>query len=181
MILDNEELKARESSIDNLVNRLRLRTAGSNQDIDMIDDQDFSAFLSRSVITSPSGQLLPGQLPKKTNEIPAVPGLPDSNPSASELPTLDDLVTDSATKIRLGIIQGSALDVLASTLEQLKANMYDVDSPKTLSKIATDMSKIVTGIRTSENKETGPVNQQVIIYKPIVNNEAHYETVKVNE
>jgi hypothetical protein len=75
-----------------------------------------------------------------------------------------------------------AVNVLSNTLDALAANIHDIDRPATLSKIATDMSKIVYNLdEDARSAQNNPQSQQVIIYRPIMQTENHFDSINLQE
>ena len=107
---------------------------------------------------------LPANLSRYGDDI-EIPSLP---------PSIDSLVDGMEEKLKIAQVNNAALDILNGSLIELKARLCEVESPKDLSRIATDMGKIINGGK--ENKQAGNINQ-VIIYKPAMSSEHHYETI----
>jgi hypothetical protein len=174
MILDSEDVDKRLSSSNNLLNRLRNLT---NNGLGVKDFHKIPESDSDKILNIPSLPAVPVELD--------VTNLPESeSESEDEVPSVEALVNRASTKIKLGLAHETALDVLISSAQQLKERIdcYDVDDAKTLSKIAGDMSKVVVGIRNSENKKNEMnIGQQVIIWKPIQQTENHYDHIVVSE
>lgn len=141
MILQNDEIEARLSSPENLLNRLAKLT-------------------TRSPVS--------------------IPEVIDSSENLSDsVPSVADLVDNLENKLTGGKAYTNALNVLAESTELLRSRIGEVRKPEKLSKIASDMSRIVNGFNEKNNKNSN--NNTVIVYKPVVNNESHYETVYANE
>jgi len=117
----------------------------------------------------------------ETNDSLAV--IPEPSKSTIEIPSLppnvDDLVDGIEDKLRTARITKSAEEVLDNSLEQLKMRLCEVENVRDLSKIATDMSKIING--QNQKDDPSKTASQVIIYKPVMVNETHYQAVQVNE
>jgi hypothetical protein len=161
MILSNDEVDKRLTSTSNLLNRLNILSNGG------------------LAVKDTHKPIQPVPVSQDSHE----PELVDQSDNL-EPPSVEDLIDNARNKIALGLATETALDVLCSSTRELKTqlDMGAVEDPKLLSRIATDMSKIVVGIRNSEkSKNDGPSQQQVIIWKPIIQNESHYETIHVNE
>lgn len=90
---------------------------------------------------------------------------------------LDEIIPDSAEKIKLGIVKTKALDVLHDSLQSLHIRLPEIGKVKDLSTIAKDMNHILT----AEDSKKSNNHSQVIIYKPIINELSKYETLVVNE
>jgi hypothetical protein len=89
---------------------------------------------------------------------------------------IDELVEDSAKKIKLGIVKSRALNVLHDSLGEIERRIGEVEKVRDLATIA----KTANDILAEDNKKQ-TIGQQVIVYKPIVNDIAKYETLVVNE
>lgn len=152
MLMTNEEINSRLNSSDNLINKLKSLINGDHHKSSIID---------------------------VTPTTPTV-NSPSNKDEASEIPAVSELIENAQDKIKIALAQTKALDVLNNTLDELSLRVVEAEGPKDLSRIASDMSKIVTGIRTAENKKDVPTSQ-VIIYKPVMALESHYQTVVVNE
>src|SRR5574338_75480 len=98
-------------------------------------------------------------IPARDNKEIEIPTLP---------PNIENLVDDLETKLRTAKINESALDIIDMSLEQLKMRLCEVEKPENLSRIASDMSKIVSGNRKPEDESNGKTQNQVIIYRPTV-------------
>lgn len=94
-----------------------------------------------------------------------------------ETDDIDKLVEDNAKKIKMGIVKQRALDVLHDSLGELSGRLTEVAKVRDLATIAKDMNSILTADDSKKNN----IGQQVIVYKPIVNDISKYETLVVNE
>lgn len=156
MLMNDSEIEQRLNSPDNLINRLRSRLNGG--------------FTGLELVT-------------QTSKDNAVAELVDKSSSAGiDFPDVTDLVENADDKIRASLIQTTASEVLIDTLENLKYRLGEADNPTQLSKIAADMSKVIASIKQSTKVDNNlNVNQQVIIYKPVMHTEAHYDAIQVSE
>lgn len=158
MILESNEAELRLNNPSNLINQLRLR-------------MNSGAVSDRSSITPFHGlQTLPAKADDRIISLP---------------PSIDDLVDDVEDQIataakdkQIKNISVSAVAVLDRALINLKSRIDEVERPKDLAKIATDMSKIIHD--DGDNNKVNNFNQ-VIVWKPMVANENHYETIRVHE
>src|SRR5215510_1397816 len=73
-------------------------------------------------------------------------------------------------KLRLGLIKSSAMDVLQDSLRNLKTRLPEVTKVRDLSSIARDMKIILT-----EDEDLKKVPNQIVIYKPVINDISRYE------
>ena len=151
MLMTNEQVESRLNSPDNLTNRL----AALRNPAKRADLTDLGIpSVSRS---------------SETNILPFMP------------PSVDTLVEKIDEKINLRLAEEGATGVLLDSITQLRQRLNEVESPAQLSKIASDMGKIVIGINRNEtDKKTASFNQ-VIVFKPMMMTENHYESVRANE
>lgn len=177
--MNDDQVTARLTSVDNLFNRLR-NTKPLYEEEEV--DQSFSSFsLGSSSASIPSGLITDADLvdekEEDSNFLSAV--LPARNSDPIDIPalppSLDNLIETAGEKAKIARINNTALDILGDTLKELKLRLIEVKSPKDLAKIATDMGKIINGGK-DDKKNNGNINQ-VIIYKPAMSNEHHYETI----
>lgn len=165
MLLNNNQIESRMNSIDNLINRL----SGSKKELDLE-----AAGISR---------FSPGEDNSKQEVIDILPSKPSTRQHESLAvlpPSITDLVADAEDKIKTAKINSLARDVMDEALYNLRARMDEVSTPKDLSRIATDMSRLIAN-NNMNVVDNGPRTGSVIIYKPIVVNENHYEALQVAE
>lgn len=147
MILDKNEIDARLDSPLNLLNRLRKLTSVENK-----------------IVTIPDGV-----------------GRADSNDSRNQHPSLppdiDELVDNVQDKLATAKCYSGAKEVLAKSINRLNERLEEVDSPVQLSRIATDMGKIVNGF--DENKKEKVSNIIPIIYRPVMLTEQSFQVINV--
>ena len=154
MILDKEEIDSRLSSPLNLLNRLKRITSVENRVISIpksVEDRETEISSSRF----------------QQSDIPELP------------PSVDELVDNLSDKLATAKCHNGAKEVLASAIEGLKLRVFEVDDPVKLSRIATDMGKIVNGF--DESKRSAPSTTIPIIYRPIMLNESSFQIIQVNE
>lgn len=149
MILDKEEIDSRLSSPLNLLNRLRALTSSENKIVSI-----------SSSIQTESSQSRPGQHPS----------LP---------PSVDELVDGIEDKLNTARCKSGAKEVLATAIERLNVKVNDVEDAIQLSRIATDMGKIVNGFDSV--KGSSQATAIPIIYRPIMLLETNFQTIQVNE
>lgn len=155
MILTDEQITSRLESPLNLINRLKKLTDKSNS-MDLFIPTGFDVSSVREV---------------------SVVGLNNESSAVLDDDSLDDIIPDSADKIKMGLVKSKALDVLHDSLSSLHIRLPEIDKVRDLSTIASDMNRILT----AEDATKGKINQQVIIYKPIVNDISKYDTLVVSE
>ena len=152
MLMTNEQVEARLSSPDNLANRLAsLRNPPKKADL--VD----------------LGIPTPSRFKDSDNVLPFMP------------PSVDTLVEKIDEKINLRLAEEGATGVLLDSITQLRQRLNEVESPAQLSKIASDMGKIVIGINRNETDKKMANFNQVIVFKPMMMTENHYESVRANE
>lgn len=151
MILEQDEAEDRLNSSDNLLNKLRLATTS-----DRGVRKDFAEMygIREAEVVNP---VLP--------------------------PSAEELVGSLEDKIQLGLAYAGATNVLNESIAMLSRNLPNVDptKPALLARIAVDMNRIVTGINEVRNGGKNQSSTQVIIYRPVMMNENHYETVHAHE
>jgi len=159
MILDAEEIEARVNSPFNLINRLQ------------------NAVKRAEVISIPS---LNSGLEQGTHQvtIPTYPNSFQSQPSSGE-PTIDNLVESVDDKINKATAISGAKALMSESISRLRTRLIEVDKPTDLARIAVEMNKIVNN--TEGNEKSKFNNIPIVIWKPEVHNEAHYETIIVSD
>ena len=96
-------------------------------------------------------------------------------------PSVDSLVENIEEKVNLRLAEEGATGVLLDSITALRQRLNEVESPAQLSKIAGEMGKIVIGInRNDQDKKVNNFNQ-VIVFKPMMMTENHYEAVRAIE
>lgn len=151
MVLDDLEVESRLNSLDNLVNRLR-----------RLDNIEEKTDASLAVFIPAEQEAI------KQSDITALP------------PSSEELIEDLEAKLRKNNIKLLASDVLENSLESLRYRLDEVDKVRDLSRIASDMGKILTSIDPPKESDKTAKNQ-VIIYKPVMVQESHYNSLQVNE
>jgi hypothetical protein len=155
MILNHEDAEDRINSADNLINRLNLATRSSS-----VRGRSNAMQETFGIIDQPSDP---------TN----IPSLP---------PTIDSLIDDVENRLALSSAYRSSVQVMNDAVQMLGRNLINIDptKPEKLSRIASDMSRIVATINDAKTsgRRDGSV---VIVYKPVMMAENHYDVVQVNE
>ena len=167
MILEDTEVISRLESPLNLMNQLSRLTAAKPNPMSLFVGSGENPISARTNLLLVGDRFNSAENETKT-EIQSQP-LSDDN--------LSELVDGAEKKIQLGIIKTKAADVLNSALDQLRIRLPEVNRVKDLSTIAKEMNSIVT--EESDKKQN--VNQQVIVYRPILNEISKYETVISHE
>jgi len=155
MLLDNKGIETRLNSSHNLMNRLKSISRKKSNLISLPDSREREEDSKLAVF--------------------------DANSNESSL-SADTLIEDLDFKLQRGSMKRKAVNVLSNTLDALAANIHDIDRPATLSKIATDMSKIVYNLdEDARSAQNNPQSQQVIIYRPIMQTENHFDSINLQE
>ena len=155
MLLDNKGIETRLNSSHNLMNRLKSISRKKSNLISLPDSREREEDSKLAVF--------------------------DANSNESSL-SADSLIEDLDFKLQRGSMKRKAVNVLSNTLDALAANIHDIDRPATLSKIATDMSKIVYNLdEDARSAQNNPQSQQVIIYRPIMQTENHFDSINLQE
>ena len=115
--------------------------------------------------------------PKRNGMEIFVPSSSEKTDESSAANSTDESDPDEERKIKMGLIKAKALDILGSSLEHLKLNLHQVSKIEKLATVAKEMKNIIT----DDNSHKNIVGQQVIIYKPIINDISKYETLVVRE
>jgi len=125
----------------------------------------------------------PLNLMNRLRSITTVPSIPvevqyDKSPTEIvSIPGVDELVESVDDKINKASALSGAKALMAETISRLRQRLIEVDSPVQLSRIATDMHKIVNAEVENHKPNLAPI----VIWKPEMHNENHYETVVVSE
>ena len=129
----------------------------------------------------------PLNLMNRLRALSGIPSIPDNiqngiihrkeETTIPSIPSVDDLVESVDDKINKGKAVSGAKAVMAESINRLRQRLIEVDNPVQLSKIATDMHKIVN----AEVENRKPNNAPIVIWKPEMHQENHYETVVVSE
>lgn len=161
MILNDDQVNERLNSVSNLVGRMKKL----EQDKTIIDDSN-----ARPELT---------YLPEKTKIPELIPSLPSRNDNDNKSDGVTNLVEELHRKSMKYVVGKKAFSVLDQTLNLLEDNIYQLENPKDLSRIASDMSKIIAA--TEDKTEDKATKNNVIIYRPVIHNESHYQQIAVNE
>jgi hypothetical protein len=149
VLLNQVETEARLNSPSNLMTRLRLLKNTT---------KDISLFTGGVVNNSCS------------NSEPSSPSLPQS---------AEQVTAELEEQIKDGLIKSTARKVLGDSLELLSIRLPEIDKARDLSRVATDMGRIINDL--TPKQEENHNHQQVIIYRPVINQESHYQSVHVSE
>jgi hypothetical protein len=118
-----------------------------------------------------------GKSDKKALDI-FIPPNAEENKSESTNPQLPPSIDELEEQIKNGLIKSTARKVLGDSLDLLSHNINNVDNPNQLSRIARDMREI---LKEDKDSDSGKQPGQVIIYRPIINQEQNYNAVYVND
>lgn len=166
MILDHDEANRRLSSVDNLFNQL----VGYKDTVSNLPSYLVPEAVNKSILADNLA------VNRFIERVSSDSFLKDDAEGIG--PDLSELIPDAENLLKEKLIKTKAEDVLVDALDELKLRLAEVESPVKLSKIAVDMSKIAN-VKSEQN--VTDKRQQVIIYKPAVVNETHYEQVLAHE
>lgn len=96
-------------------------------------------------------------------------------------PSIEELVDNVEDKIRLVSAHGKAIKALDQSVTAINERIHEVEKAKDLSRIARDMSGIVSSIDEMRNNRSSRNGNNLIIFQPIIMKEDHYETIHVHE
>ena len=101
------------------------------------------------------------------------------NTEIANTPKITELVENADDTIQLALSKTSAVSVLNLALGELKGRLGDVEKPRDLSRIAVEMSKIVSDREPKINSIGN--QQQIIIWQPMMIAPDEMNVVNVNE
>lgn len=121
--------------------------------------------------------------PKEPLAVFKVPAVTHDSKPVFMPPSIDELVSDADDQIKLSGLSTKAMDVLETSLDNLKLRLPEVAKAEKYSTIAADMNRILHSIaEAKENRKGNQTNNiQVIVYAPQVIGEEYFETVSVRE
>lgn len=181
MLLEDHEVDSRLNSNENLISLLEVR---------------------KGVTILPTNPPLKKEgdttVPPKVRElIGRLGNMGDSSSNISELFGVSSKTVESASKGLIGnrfdadlaikvkardekieSAHEEALDLMVSCITNLKGKLNEVGKPEKLSRIASDMSKIISNLKDNGG-DNSVRNTQVIVYAPQVSKESDYETINV--
>jgi len=173
MILTDDIIEERINSTENLTRRLVSEKENSQEEVKIPEVLQFPRqenSLAREF-----------NLPVFNDKIVSRPGGNSRVEIPSLPPSVESLVEDLEEKLRTARIDSSVLEILDTGLTQLKYRLDDVESPKELARILREMSQVRGSIKESEHLSKGHAKGNVIIYKPVMVQENHYDMVLANE
>lgn len=111
------------------------------------------------------------------------PFTPSSSPAVPvHIPTLppkaEDLVNDLEDKIAHATARSKANSILVKAMTELEHRLPEVQKPETLSRIASEMSKVIA------NQDAKPTNNQmsqIIVYAPQIQPMENFEVIDIQE
>lgn len=148
MLLELEDTNNRLSSVNNLINRMKIDPSKSFNKLELFGVPEVKTAKSEVI------------------------GIPKT-----ESP--EEIQRQVESEMRNGLIKQSAKAVLGDSLIKLQQRLPEVDKPEKLSRIATDMSKILDVLEPRSNDVIH--GQQVIVYRPVMNTINSYESMHVSE
>jgi len=166
MILSNKEAEARLNSSGNLINRMKSKNNAMSlfglnkvEEIKLVNPFEKINFLEKIKIDTPAAA--PNPIPLQTT-------------------TLDNLIENHDSQVKLGLAHDSALDVLNRSTKMLGEKLDDIRADKLPSVIAA-ASKVVESIRR-ERSESSKNNKDKEVhyhyYMPAQKKISDYETVE---
>ena len=112
------------------------------------------------------------------NRLRSITKVSDPNPVPQIKVTAEQLIPDLDEKIKAPLIKKKAAAIANKALDKLDEVIDNVEKPSQLSRIATEMDKIVNS--DSENGRSNIV-PQVIVYAPQIVREEIFDTITVSE
>ena len=107
--------------------------------------------------------------------VPTTAEVVEDYTEAVQPPSVDELIDNFENRITQGRIVETSLAVLDETITQLRFRLPEVEKPERLSRIATDVSKVIDSFRTTKKESHG--NAPILVWKPVMVNENYYESV----
>lgn len=117
-------------------------------------------------------------------KVPEIVSLPvakqQSKVAVVGLPSIEDLIDNPEDRIKLAGIKTRATDALSSTVELIAARVADTEKPEKLSKIATDMMKVIDTI--NGDRRESHANRPIVVFTPMLVSEMSFgPIIHVNE
>ena len=88
-------------------------------------------------------------------------------------PSVDELVDSLEDKLSESSLVSKASNVISAALDELLPRLGEVSKPRDLAQIAANVKRVI-GDRRGQSEG----NKNVIIYKPVIVNESHFEVVQ---
>lgn len=168
MILNDSEVNNRLNSVQNLSNKLK----------SLNDKAAASEVITPEIITGHQVIDFPFQ-----SQIPILQSQQNVSRNRNETIPEDDLAdfaADLQRKAETKSANGKAVTVLGETLDLLREQLQTSEvTPVNLSRIAKDMGVVIHN--TNVDKQENHSGNNVIIYKPVMVSESHYQQVSVHE
>ena len=190
MILKDNDIITRLNSPANLINRLSADLAPNNKRASAmglfgVASRGKEQVIERSkpIISTPDIKQSESLTTFQNPFLPSSPILSpqDSLPETKE-PTIDQLLTNSEAQIKLAAAHDSALSVLSSAINELKAKLPDMKADK-LPAAITATSKVVESIRKERAeaaKNTGGRSVHYHFYTPEQKKISDYNIIEVS-
>ena len=137
MIVSDKEAASRLASPSNLINRLRQSTRSEAMQL-------FTGPASQGKMFNPFERKEVSSATTTTVELSAVAGEP--HPAENTQPTLDTILQDSESQIKLGLAHDKSLSLLMKSVDLLESKLDDVSASK-LPAVIGAASKVVESIR----------------------------------
>jgi len=94
-------------------------------------------------------------------------------------PKSEELVENLDDKIKAVSVKRTASEVMQKSLTRLNDLVETVEKPERLARIAKDMGAVVESMK--EDKDDNLKNVQVLVYRPEILTENHYQIIQINE
>jgi len=187
MLINSKAADERLTSGSNLINRLRAGREGSGRGgslaifgVGRTKEQPpaqenkltftIPTFEARTelIVSPPASQVASSDSSQSTNLQPATP-------------TLDQLVPNANTELKLTQVHDKAVDVLHTAMDEVKRRLPEVQKVKDVAAIVAQMNKVVTDIRTDRNKKEKPDGDvHIHFYTPERRQLNDYPVIEVN-
>ena len=190
MIISSKDAAARINSPDNLINKIRSNGRNNNSAMNIFTRKEISKD-SQAVQQSVQDHIpvnIPVDIPA---EVPEQAIQPWVNPFKTEStipversetePTLDDLLEDSETNIKLATAHNNAVTLLHNSIDMLSTKLDNVKADKLPSVIAA-ASKTIESIRRERNeaaKNSKGKDVHYHFYTPVQKKLTDYEVIEV--
>lgn len=88
-------------------------------------------------------------------------------------PSVDELVDSLEDKLSESSLVSKASNVISAALDELLPRLGEVSKPRDLAQIAANVRRVI-----GDKRGQSEGNKNVIIYKPVIVNESHFEVVQ---
>ena len=184
MLVSETEALTRLASPLNLINRLS-RSASRNSSMGLFGINNKQTPQTSSIHSSSSANQIQPAAPVKQfiseTEAVTTASLQSTNINEVKTPTLDNLIDNADSRIKLEHTHNAALEVLTDAVEMMKLKLDDI-KPDKLPSVIVATNKVVESIRRERleiNKNNGNKNVNIIFYTPIQKTVEQYEVIDV--